>query len=328
MKRNEKAQSILLKYKCKYNHFVMACYNIAFSCQVYRDFKDYKNLSYPYIITGDLKSKGTKFMLRRPDLGVLMFYEILESTITDYYSRFKYNIYKTIPETFNYIHLVEVRYIDEDECDIRSSLIYDNKVFLSEKELQATLQFKFNLYKNIEMSLKNYIIQKLAIANTIINNKIEFIWSILQNMKVIHKYSHLFADKINFEEKILKKNDIIELIDYGGKNQKIIQNRSNVKVNRCKISSFDSTKEGVIELLFERDEKNYSPFKKTKIILRIYEYKGNCSVYILYYFLSSQHYNFLIHFTKKKNKELKTFKSIIEKYSNCNTNTIDFNIEN
>ena len=325
MKSNELAQSILLNYKCKYNHFVMACYNIAFSCQVYRDFKDYKNLSYPYIITGDLKSKGTKFMLRRSDLGVLMFYEILESTITCYYSRFKYRIYKTIPETFNYIHLVEVRYIDEDVCDVRSSLIYDNTVFLSEKELQEILQFKFNLYKNIEMSLKDYIIQKLAIANTIINNKIELIWSILQNMKVIHKYCHLLADEINFEEKILKKNDIIELIDYRGKNQKIIQNKSNAKVNRCKISSFDFTKEGVIELLFERDEKNFSSFRKTKIILRIYEYKGNCSVYILYYFLSSQHSNFLTSFTKKKNKELKTFKSIIENYINCNTKTLGFN---
>ena len=90
-------------------------------------------------------------MLRRPDLGVLMFYEILESTITDYYSRFKYYIYKTIPETFNFIHLVEVRYINEDQCDIRSSLIYDNKIFLSEKELQQTLLLKFKLYKQIEI---------------------------------------------------------------------------------------------------------------------------------------------------------------------------------
>ena len=324
MKRNEKTQSILLKYNCKYNHFVMACYNIAFSCQVYRDFIDYKNLTYPYIINGDLKSKGTKFILRRPDLVVLMFYEILESTVTCYYSRFKYRIYKTIPETFNYVHLIEVRYIDEDECDVRSTLIYDNNVFLTEKELQYILQFKFRLYKNIEMSLKSYIIQKLAIAYIIINNKIEFIWSILQNMKIIHKYSHLFADKINFEEKILKKNDIIELIDYKGKNQKIIQNRSNAKVNRFKISSFDLMKEGVIELLFERDETNYSPFRKTKIILRIYEYKGNCSVYILYYFLNSQCSNFLADFTKKKNKELKTFKSIIENYRNSNTNTNGF----
>ena len=143
-------------------------------------------------------------------------------------------------------------------------------------------------------------------------------------MKIIHKYSHLFADTINFEEKILKKNDIIELIDYKGKNQKIIQNRSNAKVNRFKISSFDLMKEGVIELLFERDETNYSPFRKTKIILRIYEYKGNCSVYILYYFLNSQCSNFLADFTKKKNKELKTFKSIIENYRNSNTNTNGF----
>ena len=324
MKSNEKVTSLLLNYKCKYNHFVMQNINAAYSCHFYRSFKTYKNLSYPYILNGDLKRKGSKFMLRRPDLGVLMFYEILESTITDYYSRFKYYIYKTIPETYNYVHIVEARYINEDQCDIRTSLVFDNKIFFSEKELHDTLKFIYMLYKQIESSLRNYIIQKLAIAHTIINNKLELVWNILLNMKIIHKYSKLFCDKINYEGNFLRKNDIVQLIYYKGKNK----NKYKAKINRCKMSSMDLTKEGVIELLFEKDDEiNNFPLTKTKIILRIYEYEGKCSMYILYYFLNDQNYNFLDIYTKKKNKELYKLKNIIENYNGCDINDNDCKIK-
>ena len=313
MKSNEKEQSLLLNYKCKYNHFVMAYYNAAYAVHFFRYFDLYKNLSYPFILTGDLKRKGTKFMLRRPDLGILVFYEILESFVTDYYSRFKYLIYTTNPETFIYIHLVEVRYINEDQCDIRSSLIYDNKIFLSEKELQENLRLEYMIYKQIEISLSNYYMQKLAIVYTIFNNKIELIWNILLNMKLLHKYTFILADKINYKGNILKKNDIIELIE-NNKNDCPI--KSIAKVKKCKISSKDKdlTKEGIIELLFKDDEINNLPKKKTKIYLRIYEYEGKCSMYIFYYFLNNQSFKFLGNFTHKKIKELETLKNIIEKY--------------
>ena len=324
MNSKENAQSLLLNYNCKYNHFIAAYYNAAYIIHLFRDFEVYNNLSYPYILKGNLKRKGTKFMLRRPDLGVLMFYEILESTITDYYSRFKYYIYKTIPETYNYVHIVEARYINEDQCDIRTSLVFDNKIFFSEKELHDTLKFIYMLYKQIESSLRNYIIQKLAIAHTIINNKLELVWNILLNMKIIHKYSKLFCDKINYEGNFLRKNDIVQLIYYKGKNK----NKYKAKINRCKMSSMVLTKEGVIELLFEKnDEINNCPFSKAKIILRIYEYEGKCSMYILYYFLNDQNYNFLDIYTKKKNKELYKLKNIIENYNGCDINDNDCKIK-
>ena len=314
MNSKENAQSLLLNYNCKYNHFIAAYYNAAYIIHLFRDFEVYNNLSYPYILKGNLKGKGTKFMLRRPDLGVLMFYEIEEFIITDYYSRFKYYIYKTIPETFNFIHLVEVRYINEDQCDIRSSLIYDNKIFLSEKELQQTLLLKFKVYKQIEISLRDYIMEKLAIVFSVINCKIELIWNILLNMKIINKYSGIISDIVNYEGNIIQKNDIIELIFYEETNK--IEKKYNAKVNKCKISKKNLTKSGLIELLIEKDEINDSQFTKNKIILRIYEFKGKSSMYIIYYFLNDQHYNYLVDFVRMKNKELYLFKNIVENYNN------------
>ena len=81
MKKDENSQALLLHCRCNYTHFVIGYNNIILLCHFYRDFKLYKNLSYPFIIEGDLKKKGSKFMLRRPDLGMLLFYELIESTI-------------------------------------------------------------------------------------------------------------------------------------------------------------------------------------------------------------------------------------------------------
>ena len=320
MKRNETAQSLLLHFNCHYSHIVKANYDTALSCHFYRNFEIYKDLSYPFILKGNLKKKGAKFMLRRPDLGVIMFYEILDSLVTDYYSRFKYQIYKTIPETFKYIHLVEIRYIDEDECDIRSSLIYDNKIILSEKEFQNVIRFKINLYKSIELSLRKLTLLKISIVYTIINCKIELIWNILINMKMIHKYSHLLGDEIKYNGNIIKKNYFIELIN----NMNKLKNKSIAVVNKCKLIKMEFTKEGLIELLFQKKDDNNSPFAESKIILRIYEYKEKCSMYIIFYFENIQNTYDLDDFTIKKNKQLKKFKDIVENYNENNLKNIFF----
>lgn len=314
MKRSETSQSLLLNLHCNYNHMVKACHNIALTCHFFRDFKQYKNLSYPYILKGDLKSVGSEFMVRRPDIEVIMFYKILEVIVTDYFSRFKYLIYKTIPETFKFNHLVEVRYINEDECDIRNSLIYDNKIFLSDKEFRDAIKFKLYLFKSIEHSLRQFNILKLSACFTIINSKIELIWNILKNMKMIHKYAHLLEDQINYEGNILKKGNIIELIKI--KNKKL--NKTFAKINKCKIIKKDLTKEGIIEFLFQKNSKNISSCIKTKIIIRIYEFNDQCSLYILFYFLNIQNSFDLYNFTIKKNKELNIFKDMIENYNKTN----------
>lgn len=317
MKKNEAAQSLLLHYQCNYNHFIRGNYDAALSCHLYREFKDYRKLSYPFIIKGDLKKKGTQFMLRRPDLGVLMFYEVMEALITDYYSRFKYNIYKTIPETFKYVHIVEIRYINEDQCDIRSSLVYDNKIFLSETEFQNAIRLQLNVFKSIELCLRKFTIPKLSLVSTVINCKIELIWNILKNLKMIHKYCILLDDKINYKGNVLQKDDIVELINIRGKN-KI---KSIAKVNKLKLSKMDLTKEGIIELLFQKVEQHKYQFAKTKIIFRIYEFEGKCSMYILFFFLNNQSSPDLENYTRKKNKELRIFKEIVENYNENNKNT-------
>lgn len=309
MKKNETALTLFLNYHCKYSHLVKGCYSAFYSCCLYRTFKVYKNLSYPYILEGDLYSKGTKFMLRRPDIGVIMFYEIKDYLMTDYYSRFTYNIYKTIPETFNYIHLIEIRYINEDECEMRSSIIYNNNIFLSEEEFQKSIKFKMNLYKAIETSLRNFIILKVTAAYTNIKCNIELVFNILKNMKMIHKYTHLLADKINYDGNILKKDDIIELIYKKGK----IKIKTFAKVNRLKLNKMALTKEGTIELLFQKIEEN-NPLAKTKIIIRINEFEGKCSMYILFHFLKAQNSYDLKIFSQKKDKELQIFKDIVENY--------------
>ena len=101
---------------------------------------------------------------------------------------------------------------------------------------------------------------------------------------MIHKYSRFLCDKVNYNGQIIKKDNIIQLIKYVGKN-KI---ESNVKVNKCKMVKMNSTKECVIELLFQKDKdinknKNkaiFDPFSETKIIIRIYEYNKKCTMHI------------------------------------------------
>ena len=314
MKKNETSQTLILNCKCSYSYFVEGCYNLILACHFYRDYKPYKNLSYPFIIEGDLKRKGTKFMIKRPDLGVIMFYEIVESTITDYYSRFKYHIYKTIPDTFEYTHQIDVYYLNEDECLILSSLIYNNKIYFSEKDIKDVILFKRNLYKTVELCIRNYMVLKISTVYTVINTNIELIWNIIRNMKIIHKYAHLLSHNINYKGKILKKDQIIQLINKKGKKEY----NCIAKVNKCKMIKSDLTKECIIEFLFQREneknKENIVPFIETKIIIRIYEFKGKCSIYILYFFFNALDKIYIENFTEMKYKELRKFKRIVEYY--------------
>ena len=82
----------------------------------------------------------------------------------------------------------------------------------------------------------------------------------------------------------------------------------------------NTIKECVIELLFqkekEKDKNNklLDPFSETKIIIRIYDYNGQCTMHILYFFFHAHDYMIIEKFTKKKNQELIKFKNMIENY--------------
>jgi hypothetical protein len=251
-------------------------------------------------------------MLRRMDLNILLFYELKEITVTDYYSIIKYNIYKTIPKSMEYVHQIEIRYINEDECHVISSFIYDNKIYFSDNEFQMIIRTLKETYRCMECSLREFTVLKLSTAYTVINSDIELIWDIIRNMKMVHKYIHLLSDSIIYDGKILKKDAIIQLINEKGKKKF----KSIAKINKCKMVKSGLTKESIIEILFQNNNnlKDLNLFSEKQIIIRIYEFEHRCTLYLLYFFYNTYDYHVLESFTKEKNKELKKLKFIIENY--------------
>ena len=232
--------------------------------------------------------------------------------ITDYYSLFKYHIYKTIPESFEYYHLIEARYINEDECIFFTSFIYNNNIFLSEKEIQEQILLRKKFYSNIIISLRKFDILRISTVDIVINCKIELIWKVIRNMKLIHRYSHLLGNNIEYEGDILKKDKTV--IVYEIKNK--ITYKSFANINKCLFSKSNIIKNCTIELLFLKEENNLTPTSLNKIIINIYEYNSKCSMYILYFFNNIQkNQKEFSNFNRYKKKELEKFKNIIENYN-------------
>jgi len=289
---------------------IYGTYNLVLSCL----FQKENNLrtTFPIMIKGDFKEKGSKFIIKRPDLSLDIFYELKELIMTDYYAKFIYHIYKTIPESFEYDHIIEVRYINEDECIFFTSFVYENHIFLSEKEIQEEIHFRRNLYRNIVISLRKFEILKICIANIVIESKIELIWNVIRNMKMIHKYSHLLGDKVNYDGKIIKKDSEIQIINIKNKSKHIL----NAKIDRCLKRNTNTTKSCIIEFSFQDNDDDKSSSSLKKININIYEYKGKCSMYILFFFNNIQkNIERFLNYSKIKNRELSKFKYIIENYN-------------
>ena len=309
MNKNAAVQALIIHCRCNFFHMVIGTYNMVLSCHFHREYC--KNLSYPIIIKGNLREIGSKFIIKRPDLNFYIFYEITDVIITDYYAYFKFHVYKTIPETYEYDHILEVRYINEDQCDFFISFVYDHKIYLSEKEMFEEMKFRKNLYKNIERSLRNLEILKISTVFTTIKCNIELIVDILKNLKVIHKFSHFLADEINYDGQRIKKNVLINLFERV--DNKIY--KSVVKVHKCIMNKSEISKEYIIELFFEKNNSELY-FSKNRIMIIIYEYMGCCSIYLLYFFNKLQiNKEKIIRFTNDKNRELIKFKNIVENYN-------------
>ena len=284
--------------------------NTVLSCHFQKENK--LCITYPIIIEGNLRQKGFKFILRRPDLDLDIFYELVELIITDYYGLFKYHIYKTIPESFEYYHLIEVRYINEDECIFFTSFIYNNNIFLSEKEVQEQILIRKKFYSNIIISLRKFAILKISSADIVINCKIELIWKVIRNMKMIHKYSHLLGSDIDYEGDILKKDKKITVYEIKNK----VRYKSFANITKCLISKSNLIKNCTIELLFLNEQNILKSSSLNKIIINIYEYNSKCSMYVLYFFNNIQkNQKEFSNFNRYKKKELEKFKNIIENYN-------------
>ena len=81
-------------------------------------------------------------MLKLEDLDLYIFYEISDIIITDYYAIFKFHVYKTIPETFEFDHFVEIRYENEDEFTLFIVHSIQDKYLSQEDILQAIQRIK------------------------------------------------------------------------------------------------------------------------------------------------------------------------------------------
>ena len=79
MKKNETSQSLIMHNRCKFSHMVLVTYNTVLSCHFQKETK--LCMTYPIITEGNLRQKGVKFILRRPDLDLDIFYELIELII-------------------------------------------------------------------------------------------------------------------------------------------------------------------------------------------------------------------------------------------------------
>lgn len=311
MKKNEISQPLIMDCKCNYSHMILGTYNLVLSCQFQKKYN--KHFSYPIIIRGNLNEKGSRFALKLGDL--YLFYELSDIIITDYYAIFKFHVYKTIPETFEFDHFVEIRYENENEF----TLFIFNSVqgkYLTQEDILSAIRNRKEIYINIENSLKQFKLLKIASVHQIINCKIELIWDIIRNLKILNKYNHLLADQIEYNGNLLAKDKIIKLID---KNNNISY-ESIAKIKKCMMKKSKIEKEFNIQLLVSK-EKNFYPFYSIKkIIIQAYEYEEKCSIYILFFFkdiLSKDKFSI---FNKEKNIELIKFKNIVENYNKSKPN--------
>ena len=318
MKKNEISQPLIMDCKCNFSHMILGTYNLVISCQFQKKYNN--TFSYPIIIRGNLKEKGSRFMLKMEDL--YLFYEISDIIITDYYAIFKYHVYKTIPETFEFDHFVEVRYENEDEFILFIVNLVEDK-YLTQEDLISAIKRRKEIYINIENSLRQFKLLKIASLHQTINCKIELIWDILRNMKMIHKYNHLLADKVEYNGNELSKGKIIKLIKKNNNNKKSYEVIA--KVKNCSIKKTKIESEFNIQISASKDKNFLASYSIKKIIITAYEYEEKCSIYILFFFKDILTRDKFSLFNKEKNNELLKFKNIIENYNKANKNINDAN---
>ena len=311
MKKNEVSHPLIMDCKCNFSHMILGTYNLVISCQFQKKYNN--TFSYPIIIRGNLKEKGSRFMLKMEDF--YLFYEISDIIITDYYAIFKYHVYKTIPETFEFDHFVEIRYENEDEFTLFIANLVNDK-YLTQEDMLLAMKSRKEIYMNIENSLRQFKLLKMASLHQTINCKIELIWDILRNMKMIHKYNHLLADKVEYNGNKLTKGKIIKLIKINNINKKPFEIIA--KVKNCSIKKTKIENEFNIQISVSKD-KNFMPsYSIKKIIITVYEYDEKCSIYILFFFKDILSRDKFSIFNKEKNNELIKFKNIIENYNKAN----------
>ena len=317
MKKNEISQPLIMNCKCHFSHMILGTYNLVLSCQFQKKYNN--QFSYPVIIRGNLKEKGSRFMLKMEDLDLYLFYEISDIIITDYYAIFKYHVYKTIPETFEFDHFVEIRYENEDEFTLFIVHSVQDK-YLTQEDIISAIQRRKEIYINIENSLREFKLLKIISVHQTINCKIDLIWDIIRNLKMIHKYTHLLADEIKYKGNLITKGKLINLIRKTNNNKSSLESVAKIKNLMMKKSKIE--KEFNIQISVSKVKNFISTNQIKKIIITVYEYEEKCSIYILFFFkdiLSKDKFSMI---NNEKNNELIKFKKIIENYNKASSDMI------
>ena len=312
MNMNETSQALYLKCKIDYMSMILGIFNVVHSCHFRREHKaDHNFLSYPLIISGRLNRKGDKFIIRKNDCNLLLFVEIKEMIITDYFSQINFHVYKSIPATFEYDIIIDVNYENSDECVLFSTFTYDKQIHLSEKSKIQELNERKFMFKTIERSFLNKEYFKFVNIYLLINCNIDLLWSVLLNMKLIHKYSKLIADEIQYEGNLITKDIKIKLNK--------IKKSSNIiydaVVTKCKLSPKEADIEIVIDSINNSFNEKKNRFDENKYYFKIYEYENKCTIHIFFFFKNSLSFNQKQLFSFKKDLELKKLKDIIEHYN-------------
>lgn len=315
MDPNKSSRAFFTMCKADYSSMVMGLFNAVYTCHFRRENNNEKN--YPFIIRGKLSRRGDKFVIKRNDVNLIMFVELKEFLFTDYFSRIDFYVYKTIPQTYRYNYIIDVHYNCFDDCVLYSSLIYDKQISLLDDDKKNEMLQKNFIFNGIEKSISDNEMSKIIIVNELINCNIDLLWAVLLNMKILHKYTKLLADKIDYKGNIIKQDMIIQLMK---------RNKSNtIKYDAVVAKCLLFLKEADIEIVINRKSILNDYFVANRFFFKIYEYDNKCTIYVFFFLNNIHSCNQRKSFEIKKEIELRLIKKMIEHYNENLGQKIDDN---
>lgn len=342
MNRNETSQALITLCDCPYLQMVQGTFFIINASFFQK--KHWKNYSsYPYIVKGNLDELGSKFIIKLEKPNLYVYYEVKQLLITDYFSRHILHAYKTVPKSFEYDYILEIYYLGSKKCLIHSTFTYDSKIYISEREIKEEMIRRNALFKNIESFIVNDELMKMFHTNIYINCKLDLIWKILLNFKMINKHTNIIFEEIDYSEKFLEQGHFVSF-SYKNGNSVI---KKIAKITKCQMNN----KECILEFVFGKEKKKNSEYNDrdkiinsdkfiyrlkeeenepflSKVSIIIYGDNNDCTMYIFYFFNEPLKSSQLLRNTLKKNKAIQKLKNIIEHFNSKLLLNNDDNITN
>lgn len=298
------SNSIITKCKAEYTSMVISLFKSEYSNHFRnKNLPKENQINYPLLLSQNFNLIGDKFIIKEENK--IIFVEIKDLIITDYFSRINFNIYKTIPKSLNYELIFDIYYNSiDDTCTLFSSYIYEknNDMILDDIKKKKINENK-NMIFNIEKSINNNELSKLIIISELIFCNIDLLWAFFLNMKIVHKYTKLIANKVEYEGDVIGEDMVIKLGRGGRK-------FNEATVTKCGLR----LKEGEIEIVINPGFN--LRFNENRILIKMYEYDNKCTIQ-LFFFFNKKYNDLQKHFYEmKKHHELKLIKKMVEHYNN------------